>query len=124
VVEGEPVVPPSLATFAAWRSNHVDPNAGMRREWEACAPDGHESSEPEGEVARDDNGVVIEQLSRGTSSGFFLDAPAAAQVGLVEQSIRCLKALYYDPRQIWTPREHVNEQNRTGQVATSAFLHL
>lgn len=91
MVEGEPesVVPPSLATFAAWRSNHVDPNAGLRREWEACAPEGHESSEPEGEVARDDNGVVTEELSRGTSGGFFLDAPTAAQVGnFVEEAGR------------------------------------
>jgi hypothetical protein len=89
VVEGEPVVPPSLATFAAWRSNHVDPNAGLRREWEACAPDGHESSEPEGEVARDDNGLVIEELSRGTSGGFFLDAPAAVQVGNLVEDAGC-----------------------------------
>lgn len=76
---------PSLAAFASWRLDGVS-NTALRREWEAAAPDVEESREPT--VAVDEHGVVIEQLPRGTSSGFFLDAPAMRKVGSSPPSSR------------------------------------
>jgi len=62
--------------------------------------------------------VAVAPLERRASLG---PSTARATFGRERRSPR-RRTTYHGPRQPWTPREHVNESNRTGKVATSAFF--
>jgi hypothetical protein len=101
-----PLAAPSCANVLRWRTPEVgksalrlgseqvgekssleglygeEANAAMRREYEAAAPtpEAEEATESAVAVLVDEHGVAIENLPKGTNSGFFLDAPSKVQV--------------------------------------------